>query len=94
MGRLLRVVINDSIVDITCQAVIVGLEELVIAGMLDHVGGPKAVSMPLPGHITHHQAAAVRRPVAVHQLDVVCPAGVRVGPGVLGGEAASNRCLG
>ena len=58
--------------------------------MLDHVGGSKAVSMPLPSHIADHQAAAIRRPVAVHQLDVVCPTGVHVRPGVLSGETASH----
>lgn len=94
VGRLLRVVINDGIVDITCQAVIFRLKELVIAGVLDQGRGPQAVSMPLPCHITHHQAAAIGRPVAIHQLDVVCPAGVHVWPGVLRGEAASNRCFG
>lgn len=87
---MLRVIINDSIINISCQAIVVGLKELVIARMLDHVGSSKAVGVPLPGHIADHQAAAVGRPVAIHQLDVVSPAGVHVWPGVLGGETASQ----
>ena len=90
VGWLLRVIINDSIIDVSRQAVVVRLKELVIARKLDHLGGSKAVGVPLPGHIADHQAAAVRRPVAIHQLDVVSPAGVHVWPGVLGGETASQ----
>ena len=61
--------------------------------MLDHVGGSKAISMPLPSDIADHQAAAIGRPVAIHQLDVVSPAGVHVWPGVLGGETASQTSV-
>ena len=66
MRWLLGVVINDSIVDIPGEPVVVRLQELVVSGMPDQAGGAHTVQVPLPRHITHHQAAAIGGPVAVH----------------------------
>ena len=91
VGRLLGVVINDSVVDVPGEAVVVGLQELVVSGVLDQVGRPQAVQVELARHIAHHQAAAVRGPVAVHQLNGVRPAAMGVWAGVLGGETAGRQ---
>ena len=91
MGRLLSVVINDSTIHISGQAVIVRLQELVISGELDQVWSARAVHVKLASHVADHEAVAVRRPVAIHQLDVICPAVVCVRPGLLCGKAAGKQ---
>lgn len=93
VGWLLGVIINDSIVHIPGEAVVVRLQELVVSGMLDHVWSAQAVQVPLASHITHCKAAAVRGPVTIHQLDVVCPAAVYIRPCVLSREAAQPPAI-
>ena len=90
----LCVVINDSIAEVSGEPVIIRLQELVVAGMAHCVGRPQAVQVQLACHIAHHKAVAAGGPVAVHQLDVVCPAAMYVRPRVLGREAAQSMLSG
>ena len=88
MGWQLGIVINDSVVEVSGEPVIVRLQELIIASVPDQIGRPQTVHMPLSCHITYHQAVASGGPVAIHQLDVICPAAVYIWPCVLRREAA------
>ncbi len=90
--RLLRVDIKHELVGIAHEGSVVAGEEVVVEGARGEGEVAAAVQVPLPRHVRHHYGCAVRRPVAVHQLDGVAPA-VPHRPRVLRREPAGTSSI-